>query len=517
MATGTLYGCPISFRTQQILIAAKFGGSKVTLASNFKSGESEHAADFLKKFPFGKSPAFESSDGRRLFETNAISTFVGGNLCAKDAASFAEVQQWMTLAEVEIYPAVAGWVFPSVSVMQYNKQAVDDAKDHLIAFLASLNEYLLSRTYLVGERISLADIAVAMHLSLAFQHVLEASTRAKLVNVTRWFETMVNQPEFKAVIGEFHLCDKAAQHDAKKFKEQHTHATPEPASNKNVASLTPTPPSAPGGAARPKTVSTSSVLSSEMDESITHEGGEEGAKKKGKKGKKQKSSESESAPPASGAGAKPKAAPAPKEEKKKEEKKKDAGKKAAEQNGQDAPAASAVEEMDAADEALALEPKKADPFDALPKGTFNLEEFKRVYSNNDTIAVALPYFWQHLDKENFSIWFCEYKYPKELTMVYMSCNLISGMFQRLDKMRKNAFGSMCLFGADNNSTISGVWVWRGHQLAFELSDDWKTDYESYTWRKVDASSNEAQTLIREYFAWEGQFGGKKFNQGKIFK
>ena len=28
----------------------------------------------------------------------------------------------------------------------------------------------------------------------------------------------------------------------------------------------------------------------------------------------------------------------------------------------------------------------------------------------------------------------------------MSCNLIGGMIQRLDTMRKNAFGSMCLFG-----------------------------------------------------------------------
>jgi elongation factor 1-gamma len=471
MATGTLYGCPISFRTQQILIAAKFGGSKVTLASNFKSGECEHGTEFLKKFPFGKSPAFESSDGRRLFETNAISTYVGGNLCAKDAASFAEVQQWMTIAEVEIYPAVAGWVFPSVSVMQHNKQAVDDAKDHLLAFLASFNDYLLPRTYLVGERISLADIAVFMHLSLAFQHVLEPSIREKLVNVTRWFETLVNQPEFKSVIGEFRLCEKAAQFDAKKFKEQQQHvphAAPEP-------------------------------------------------------GKKQKDAPDSAHPPASAGagGAKPKAAAVPKEEK---TAKKESGKKApaaAEQavNGQEAAAAAsaAVEEMDAAEEALAMEPKKADPFDALPKGTFNMDEFKRTYSNNDTIAVALPYFWQHFDKQNFSIWFCEYKFPQELTMVYMSCNLISGMFQRLDKMRKNAFGSMCLFGTDNNSTISGVWVWRGHELAFELSDDWKTDYESYTWRKVDANSNEAQTLIREYFAWEGQFGGKKFNQGKIFK
>lgn len=36
-------------------------------------------------------------------------------------------------------------------------------------------------------------------------------------------------------------------------------------------------------------------------------------------------------------------------------------------------------------------------------------------------------------------------------------------------MRKQAFASMCLFGADNDSTISGVWVWRGQELAFPVS------------------------------------------------
>ena len=44
------------------------------------------------------------------------------------------------------------------------------------------------------------------------------------------------------------------------------------------------------------------------------------------------------------------------------------------------------------------------------------------------------------------------------------------MFQRLDKLRKNAFSSVCLFGENNNSTISGIWVWKGHDLVFELSD-----------------------------------------------
>lgn len=43
------------------------------------------------------------------------------------------------------------------------------------------------------------------------------------------------------------------------------------------------------------------------------------------------------------------------------------------------------------------------------------------------------------------------------------------MFQRLDKMRKQAFGSVCVFGENNNSSISGVFVWRGQGLAFEVS------------------------------------------------
>lgn len=50
------------------------------------------------------------------------------------------------------------------------------------------------------------------------------------------------------------------------------------------------------------------------------------------------------------------------------------------------------------------------------------------------------------------------------------CFFYVGMFQRLDKMRKQAFSSVCLFGEDNNSSISGVWVWRGQELAFNVSN-----------------------------------------------
>lgn len=370
----------------------------------------------------------------------------------------AEVVQWMDLADEEFLPHVLAWTLPALSAMPNNKNQVESSKQELLRLLGILNEYLLTRTYLVGERISLADVALALDLLPAYQNVLEPELRRPYINVSRWLTTLINQPQFKGVLGDVSLCTKAAQFDGHKFKEF------------QEASL---------GAAAPA-------------------GGhkEEQQGKKDKKGKKEQGEKGDG-------GAK------------KEEKKSKKEKSEPQQNG---PAGGdAAEPMDAAEEALAAEPAQKDPFGAMPKGTFVMDEFKRVYSNEDTATKAIPYFWEHFDKENYSIWYCEYKYPQELTLIFMSCNLITGMFQRLDKMRKNAFASMCLFGTDNNSTISGIWAWRGHELAFSLSEDWQVDYESYEWKKLDANSEETKKMVNEYLLWEGDFGGKKFNQGKIFK
>lgn len=55
-----------------------------------------------------------------------------------------------------------------------------------------------------------------------------------------------------------------------------------------------------------------------------------------------------------------------------------------------------------------------------------MDDFKRKYSNEDTLTVAVPHFWENFDPEGYSIWYAEYKYPQELTEVFKSCNLISG-------------------------------------------------------------------------------------------
>lgn len=381
-------------------------------------------------------PAFETADGKTISESNAIAYYVANEqLRGKTDLERALVQQWSYFADAELLPASSALVFPLLGILPYNKNNAERARQDVNATLAVLNQQLLDNTYLAGERITLADIIVFANLLSLYQYVLDAPARATYGNLTRWFNTILNQKQVAAVVKNYALCTAALQADPKKYAEFQKQQLG----------------GAGGAAAAPAAAAPA-------------------AKKADKPKKADKKSESEPA-----------------------------------------------EELDEAELALAAEPKSKDPFDSLPKGTFNMDDFKRSYSN-ESEDVSVPYFWTKFDAENYSIWYGEYKYSEELTKVFMSCNLIAGMYQRLDKMRKQAFASMCLFGGDNDSTISGIWVWRGQELAFPLSPDWQIDYDCYEWKKLDAGSEETKKLVKQYFSWEGtDKAGRKFNQGKIFK
>ena len=252
-------------------------------------------------------PAFETGDGKHLMESNAIAYYVSNKqLRGGDDFQQSQVQQWISFAENEIIPASCSWVFPLLGIMPLNKNTIERSKDDIKFALEVLNKKLLNCTYLVGERITLADIVVFCNLLHLYKYVLEPSVRAPYGCVTRWFTTILNQPEVKTLIPSFEICAKTLEFDPKKFSEFQ-------------------------------------------------------AKTGGKEKKEDKK---------------------PKQEVKKEPKEKEP-----------------EEELDAADAALAMEPKSKDPFDTMPKGTFNFDDFKRCYSNEDETK-SIPYFWEKFDSEN---------------------------------------------------------------------------------------------------------------------
>ena len=53
-----------------------------------------------------------------------------------------------------------------------------------------------------------------------------------------------------------------------------------------------------------------------------------------------------------------------------------------------------------------------------------------------------------------------------------------GMYQRLEKLNKNAFANMCVFGKSRDAQIQGLWVWRGKELVFPICDNWQVRQSS---------------------------------------
>jgi len=66
----------------------------------------------------------------------------------------------------------------------------------------SLNTHLASNTFLVGHSVTLADIVLTCNLYLGFSRILTKSFTSEFPHVERYFWTMVNQPNFKKVIGD---------------------------------------------------------------------------------------------------------------------------------------------------------------------------------------------------------------------------------------------------------------------------------------------------------------------------
>uniref|UniRef100_A0A3B4BJC1 Valine--tRNA ligase n=1 Tax=Periophthalmus magnuspinnatus TaxID=409849 RepID=A0A3B4BJC1_9GOBI len=109
------------------------------------------------------------------------------------------VWQWLSFADNELTPVACAVVFPLLGLQQ-------SSRAELLRVLKMLNQALEPKTFLVGEGVTLADVAVACAVLLPFKYVLEPQDRKLLTNVTRWFTTCINQPQFVKVLGKIKNC-----------------------------------------------------------------------------------------------------------------------------------------------------------------------------------------------------------------------------------------------------------------------------------------------------------------------
>uniref|UniRef100_A0A0E0E324 Uncharacterized protein n=1 Tax=Oryza meridionalis TaxID=40149 RepID=A0A0E0E324_9ORYZ len=184
------------------LIAAEYTGVKVELTKNFEMGVSNKTPEFLKMNPLGKIPVLETPEGA-VFESNAIARYA-----------------------TEVDANIARWLYPRLGFGPYVPALEEFAITSLKRSLGALNTHLASNTYLVGHSVTLADIVMTCNLYYGFVRILIKSFTSEFPHVERYFWTMVNQPNFKKVIGDFKQAEsvppvqkKAAPPKESKAKE----------------------------------------------------------------------------------------------------------------------------------------------------------------------------------------------------------------------------------------------------------------------------------------------------------
>ncbi|KAA8538752.1 hypothetical protein F0562_028353 [Nyssa sinensis] len=217
--------------------------------------------------------------------------------------------------------------------------------------------------------------------------------------------------------------------------------------------------------------------------------------------------QAESVPPVQSA-KKPSQPKQPANPKAKDESKKEAKKEVAKPKAEEA----------GEEEEEAPKPKPKNPLDLLPPSKMILDEWKRLYSNTKTNfrEVAIKGFWDMYDPEGYSLWFCDYKYNDENTVSFVTLNKVSGFLQRMDLVRKYAFGKMLVIGSEPPYKVKGLWLFRGEEIPQFVIDECY-DMELYEWKKVDLSDDVQKERVNQMIEDHEPFEGEALLDAKCFK
>ena len=155
---------------------------------------------FLAKNPNGRVPVLELDDGTLLAESGAILWYLadGTPLLPADRLDRARVLQWMFFEQYSHEPYIAvirHWIKHKLLDAPRTAQLAERrAKGY--AALEVMETHLSSRTFFVGERYSIADIALYAYTHVAHEGEFDLS---RYRHVVAWLDRVRAQPGYVAL------------------------------------------------------------------------------------------------------------------------------------------------------------------------------------------------------------------------------------------------------------------------------------------------------------------------------
>jgi glutathione S-transferase len=168
----TLYSMQSSGNSYKArLLLARLGTRYRLVEVDILKGENR-TPDFLAKNPDGRVPVLELEDGRYLAESNAILVYLAEDtpFLPDDRLARAEVLRWMFFEQHSHEPAIAAarfWLSLVKGGRELRTHDIDQWMEHGYQALMLMERHLTGNAYFVGDRSTVADLALYAHTHMA--------------------------------------------------------------------------------------------------------------------------------------------------------------------------------------------------------------------------------------------------------------------------------------------------------------------------------------------------------------
>lgn len=199
----TLFAHPLSPHARKAHFVLEESGQPYTYQLVDLAKSEQKSAQFLARNPVGKVPVLQDGDFQ-LPESGAILRYVAenyapGKLIPEDRQQRAKIDQWLFWQPGEanqiLHKPFQIKMFAMLAGKQPDEAAFQRAVQDCEPVLKHVDEALADRQYIVGDALSIADIALVE--SIFQMHVAGAQPPSQFANLHRWFANLSERPAFK--------------------------------------------------------------------------------------------------------------------------------------------------------------------------------------------------------------------------------------------------------------------------------------------------------------------------------
>jgi elongation factor 1-gamma len=193
--------------------------------------EDTKSKEYKAKSFTGKCPALETPEGI-LVESAAIARYIAeigeGKLQGGNAWESANVNMWIDFSKTSLQPHFATIIYAVFGHVAGDADQFNNAIKEVKEVVKTINVHLQGKTHLVANRVTVADIALALILIPLYQTTLDGGFRKAMPNVTNWLESLIKLPEFVSRLGNVKFTQKAIKPLLAEKKEEVKAPAPKP-------------------------------------------------------------------------------------------------------------------------------------------------------------------------------------------------------------------------------------------------------------------------------------------------